>query len=107
MSRQDIRWWGSGPQMMTSVFAASIIGEVAKYRVYDEDGQGALGGYGRIFEKEYARVAADYERGQMGLDASLDAGLGEDTVGLAVLAPGTDSATFCYGRRPCEERCGV
>lgn len=54
-----------------------FIDEVAKYRQYDEDGNEALGEYGRIFEEEYDRAVEEYEKGQMSLDASLDAGLGE------------------------------
>ena len=54
-----------------------FIDEVAKYRVYDEDGEEGLGEYGRIFEEEYARAVDEYGRGQQSLDASLDAGLGE------------------------------
>lgn len=37
-----------------------FIGEVAKYRQYDADGQEILGEYGRIFEEEY--IAALNER---------------------------------------------
>ena len=33
-----------------------FIDEVAKYRVYDDDGEEGLGEYGRIFEEEYARA---------------------------------------------------
>ena len=54
-----------------------FIDEVAKYRVYDEDGEEGLGEYGRIFEEEYACAVDEYGRGQQSLDASLDAGLGE------------------------------
>lgn len=54
-----------------------FIDEVAKYRVYDEDGEEGLGEYGRIFEEEYVRAVDEYGRGQQSLDASLDAGLGE------------------------------
>ena len=54
-----------------------FIDEVAKYRVYDEDGEEGLGEYGRIFEEEYARAVDEYGRGQQSLDAPLDAGLGE------------------------------
>lgn len=54
-----------------------FIDEVAKYRVYDDDGEEGLGEYGRIFEEEYARAIEEYGRGQQNLDASLDAGLGE------------------------------
>lgn len=54
-----------------------FIDEVAKYRVYDDDGEEGLGEYGRIFEEEYARAIDEYGRGQQNLDASLDAGLGE------------------------------
>lgn len=68
-----------------SLFARGIkclslffIDEVAKYRVYDEDGEESVGEYGRIFEEEYARAVDEYDRGQQNLDASLDAGLGEN-----------------------------
>lgn len=54
-----------------------FIDEVAKYRVYDDDGEECLGEYGQIFEEEYARAVEDYGKGQQSLDASLDAGLGE------------------------------
>lgn len=54
-----------------------FIDEVAKYRVYDDDGEEGLGEYGRIFEEEYARAIDEYGRGQQNLDASLDAGLGK------------------------------
>ena len=54
-----------------------FIDEVAKYRVYDDDGEEDLGEYGRIFEEEYARAIDEYGRGQQNLDASLDADLGE------------------------------
>ena len=37
-----------------------FIDEVAKYRQYDEDGQEALGEYGKIFEEEYLSVLAEY-----------------------------------------------
>lgn len=37
-----------------------FIDEVAKYRQYDEDGNEALGEYGRIFEEEYYAVLKDY-----------------------------------------------
>ena len=37
-----------------------FIDEVAKYRQYDEDGNEALGEYGRIFEEEYDAVVNDY-----------------------------------------------
>ncbi len=36
-----------------------FIDEVAKYRVYDEDGSEGVGEYGRIFEEEYARAIAE------------------------------------------------
>ena len=36
-----------------------FIDEVAKYRVYDEDGAEGVGEYGRIFEEEYARAIAE------------------------------------------------
>ena len=55
-----------------------FIDEVAKYRRYDEDGNEALGEYGKVFEEEYSRAVDEYEKGQMSLDASLDAGLGEN-----------------------------
>ena len=55
-----------------------FIDEVAKYRVYDDDGEEALGEYGQIFEEEYARAVEEYDKGQQSLDASLDAGLGEN-----------------------------
>ena len=55
-----------------------FIDEVAKYRLYDEDGEESVGEYGRIFEEEYARAVDEYDRGQQNLDASLDAGLGEN-----------------------------
>ena len=55
-----------------------FIDEVAKYRVYDEDGEESVGEYGRIFEEEYARAVDEYDRGQQNLDVSLDAGLGEN-----------------------------
>ena len=54
-----------------------FIDEVAKYRLYGEDGEEGLGEYGRIFEEEYARAVEDYEKGQQSLDASLDQGLGQ------------------------------
>ena len=50
---------------------------MAKYRAYGEDGEQLLGEYGRIFEEEYARAVEEYGRGQMSLDASLDAGIAE------------------------------
>lgn len=37
-----------------------FIDEVAKYRQYDEDGNEALGEYGRVFEEEYENVLKDY-----------------------------------------------
>lgn len=37
-----------------------FIDEVAKYRVYDEDGAELLGEYGRIFEEEYRDVVNNY-----------------------------------------------
>ena len=37
-----------------------FIDEVAKYRQYDEDGNEALGEYGRVFEEEYESVLKDY-----------------------------------------------
>ena len=55
-----------------------FIDEVAKYRVYDDDGREGLGEYGRIFEEEYACAVEEYDKGQQSLDASLDAGLGEN-----------------------------
>lgn len=55
-----------------------FIDEVAKYRLYDEDGEESVGEYGRIFEEEYARAVDEYDRGQQNLDASLDASLGEN-----------------------------
>ncbi|WP_322154791.1 type III restriction-modification system endonuclease [Paratractidigestivibacter sp.] len=54
-----------------------FIDEVAKYREYGEDGEQLLGEYGQIFEEEYARAVDEYAKGQMSLDASLDAGLVE------------------------------
>ena len=36
-----------------------FIDEVAKYRVYNEDGNEGVGEYGRIFEEEYARAIAE------------------------------------------------
>ena len=36
-----------------------FIDEVAKYRVYDEDGAEGVGEYGRIFEEEYARAISE------------------------------------------------
>lgn len=36
-----------------------FIDEVAKYRVYDEDGSEGVGEYGRIFEEEYARAISE------------------------------------------------
>ena len=36
-----------------------FVGEVGKYRVYDDDGQEGTGEYGRIFEEEYARAVAE------------------------------------------------
>lgn len=36
-----------------------FIDEVAKYRVYNEDGSEGVGEYGRIFEEEYARAIAE------------------------------------------------
>ncbi len=36
-----------------------FIDEVAKYRVYNEDGTEGVGEYGRIFEEEYARAIAE------------------------------------------------
>ena len=54
-----------------------FIDEVAKYRVYNEDGEEGLCEYGQIFEEEYVRAVDEYGRGQQSLDASLDAGLGE------------------------------
>lgn len=40
-----------------------FIDEVAKYRLYDEDGQAQLGEYGRIFEEEYRIIASQYLTG--------------------------------------------
>ena len=37
-----------------------FIDEVAKYRQYDEEGNEALGEYGRLFEEEYAAVLAQH-----------------------------------------------
>lgn len=37
-----------------------FIDEVAKYRLYDEDGQEQLGEYGKIFEEEYTYVLNQY-----------------------------------------------
>lgn len=37
-----------------------FIDEVAKYRVYDEDGEELLGEYGKMFEQEYMSVLNDY-----------------------------------------------
>lgn len=37
-----------------------FIDEVAKYRLYDEDGQELLGEYGKIFETEYINVVNEY-----------------------------------------------
>ena len=37
-----------------------FIDEVAKYRLYDEDGNETLGEYGKMFEQEYASVVGDY-----------------------------------------------
>ena len=54
-----------------------FIDEVAKYRSYGEDGEAELGEYGRIFEEEYARAVEEYDKGQMSLDASYDAGIAE------------------------------
>ena len=52
-----------------------FIDEVARYRQYDADGNEVLGEYGRIFEEEYRRAVEDYDKGQMSLGRSLDAGL--------------------------------
>ncbi len=38
-----------------------FIDEVAKYRVYDENGNESLGEYGEIFEEEYLSVLEDYK----------------------------------------------
>lgn len=40
-----------------------FIDEVAKYRLYDEDGQALLGEYGRIFEEEYGAIVNQYLTG--------------------------------------------
>lgn len=40
-----------------------FIDEVAKYRVYDDDGEEGLGEYGRIFEEEYARPSTSTAAG--------------------------------------------
>ena len=37
-----------------------FIDEVAKYRLYDEDGQELLGEYGKIFEQEYIDIVNEY-----------------------------------------------
>lgn len=37
-----------------------FIDEVAKYRQYDDDGNGVLGEYGKIFEEEYTDILNDY-----------------------------------------------
>lgn len=37
-----------------------FIDEVAKYRMYDENGEEVLGEYGRMFEQEYASVLNEY-----------------------------------------------
>ena len=37
-----------------------FIDEVAKYRQYDEDGNEALGEYGRVFEEEYESILKDF-----------------------------------------------
>ena len=36
-----------------------FIDEVAKYRLYDEDGKQKLGEYGKIFEEEYQKIFRD------------------------------------------------
>ena len=48
-----------------------FIDEVAKYRVYDEDGSEGLGEYGRIFEEEYAR-AVEARIAELTLDDACD-----------------------------------
>lgn len=45
------------------VLSLFFIDEVAKYRIYDEEGNAQLGDYGRIFEQEYLR--AINERGTL------------------------------------------
>ena len=42
------------------VLSLFFIDEVAKYRSYDEDGNEALGEYGKIFEEEYRNVMNDF-----------------------------------------------
>jgi type III restriction enzyme len=43
------------------VLSLFFVDSVAKYRVYDEDGEAQPGEYARIFEEEYARIAAEPE----------------------------------------------
>jgi type III restriction enzyme len=42
------------------VLSLFFIDEVAKYRIYDEDGNAHLGVYGQIFEEEYNRALNEY-----------------------------------------------
>ena len=42
------------------VLSLFFIDEVAKYRIYDEDGNQQLGIYGQIFEEEYIKVLNEY-----------------------------------------------
>ena len=42
------------------VLSLFFIDEVAKYRIYDEDGNPQLGIYGKMFEEEYNKVLRDY-----------------------------------------------
>lgn len=41
-----------------------FIDEVAKYRLYDEDGRALLGEYGKIFEEEYQTIVNQYLTGE-------------------------------------------
>lgn len=43
------------------VLSLFFVDSVAKYRVYDENGEAQPGGYARIFEEEYANIAAEPE----------------------------------------------
>ena len=53
---KEVRLFSQGIKCLSLFF----IDEVAKYRQYDEDGNEALGEYGRIFEEEYYAVLKDY-----------------------------------------------
>ena len=54
--QKEATLYGRGIKTLSLFF----IDEVAKYRQYDEDGNEALGEYGKVFEEEYASVLNEY-----------------------------------------------